>query len=211
MSLRRRICIALTVLSISTGVHALDLEEALERAEQYDATLRQAMSDYMVAEELYPQSRANLLPDIQAGGFYQRNDTSRERSTGNIPDVDSAFTTKGYDVTLNQVISVADITAGNLCITVKPTAGCENSPVVIVQGHMDMVCEKNSDVDFDFMKDPIDVRVDGDWVKANGTTLGADNGIGVATGLAWTPVGGCWRCPGRWPVRFFPRHATPLL
>jgi dipeptidase D len=55
---------------------------------------------------------------------------------------------------------------------------------VIIQGHLDMVCEKNSDVDFDFMKDPIDVRVDGDWVKANGTTLGADNGIGVATAMA---------------------------
>lgn len=105
MSLRRRICIAVTVFSISTGVYALDLKEALERAEKYDATVRQAMSDYMAAEELYPQSRANLLPDLQLGGFYQRNDTSRENSTGGfVTDVDSNFTSKGYDVTLNQVI-----------------------------------------------------------------------------------------------------------
>ena len=71
---------------------------------------------------------------------------------------------------------------GNVVIQVPATPGHEKAPTVIIQGHLDMVCEKNSDVDFDFMKDPIDVRVDGDWVKANGTTLGADNGIGVAGG-----------------------------
>ncbi|MCG6927145.1 MAG: aminoacyl-histidine dipeptidase [Acidobacteria bacterium] len=74
--------------------------------------------------------------------------------------------------------------AGSLVVKVPATPGHESAPTVIIQGHLDMVCEKNSDVDFDFMKDPIDVRVDGDWVKANGTTLGADNGIGVATALA---------------------------
>ena len=105
MSLRTRFCIAVTTLCFSTGLQALDLKEALERAEKYDATLRAAMADYMAAEEVYPQSRANLLPDIQLGGFYQRNDTRRENSTGTgIPDADSNFTTKGYDVTLNQVI-----------------------------------------------------------------------------------------------------------
>ncbi len=104
MSLRMRFYFAIAALWLSANVQALDLKEALERAEKYDATLRQAMSDYLAAEELFPQSRANLLPDIQLGGFYQRNDTSRERSTGAIPDVDSNFTTKGYDVTLNQVI-----------------------------------------------------------------------------------------------------------
>ncbi|UCB53847.1 MAG: TolC family outer membrane protein [Thiotrichales bacterium] len=105
MSLRTGFCIALSTLCFSTSLQALDLKEALERAEQYDATLRTAMADYMAAEELFPQSRANLLPDIQLGGFYQRNDTSRENSSGGIiGDVDSNFTTKGYDVTLNQVL-----------------------------------------------------------------------------------------------------------
>jgi dipeptidase D len=83
---------------------------------------------------------------------------------------------KGYEV-------LKDAT-GSLTVRVPATPGHESAPTVIIQGHLDMVCEKNSDVDFDFMKDPIDVRVDGDWVKANGTTLGADNGIGVATALA---------------------------
>ncbi|MFP4529264.1 MAG: aminoacyl-histidine dipeptidase, partial [Candidatus Kapaibacterium sp.] len=55
---------------------------------------------------------------------------------------------------------------------------------VVIQGHIDMVCEKNRDVDFDFDKDPIQPVIDGDWVKAKGTTLGADNGIGVAMGMA---------------------------
>ena len=104
MSLRTGFCIALSTLCFSTSLQALDLKEALERAEKYDATLRTAMADYMAAEELFPQSRANLLPDIQLGGFYQRNDTRRENSTGGIQDVDSNFTTKGYDVTLNQVL-----------------------------------------------------------------------------------------------------------
>ncbi len=104
MSLRMRLSIGLTLFLFSAGSQALDLKEALERAEKYDAALRIAMSDYMAAEEAFPQSRANLLPDLTAAGFYQRNDTRRENSTGAIPDVDSNFTTKGYDVTLNQVI-----------------------------------------------------------------------------------------------------------
>jgi outer membrane protein len=105
MTLRNSFLIGLSALFFSSSVQALDLKQALERAEQYDATLRSALADYMAAEELFPQSRANLLPDITAGGFYQRNDTSRENSTGSaITDFDSNFTTKGYDVTLNQVI-----------------------------------------------------------------------------------------------------------
>jgi outer membrane protein len=101
----KRIFIGLIALLFSSYLHALDLTQALERAEKYDATLRAAMADYMAAEELYPQSRANLLPDVRAGAFYQRDDTKRENSTGTaITDVDSNFTSKGYDITLNQVI-----------------------------------------------------------------------------------------------------------
>ena len=67
----------------------------------------------------------------------------------------------------------------------KPAAeGYENCPGVILQGHMDMVCEKNKDSDHDFEKDPIDLRIIDDMIYANGTTLGADNGIAVAMGLA---------------------------
>lgn len=73
---------------------------------------------------------------------------------------------------------------GNVVIKKKATPGMENRKGVVIQGHLDMVCEKNADVVHDFLNDPIKPYVDGDWVKAKGTTLGADNGIGVAMGLA---------------------------
>lgn len=73
---------------------------------------------------------------------------------------------------------------GNVLITKAATPGKENVPTVILQSHVDMVCEKNSDVTHDFDNDPIETIIDGDWVKANGTTLGADNGIGIAAQLA---------------------------
>ncbi|MFV2072325.1 MAG: aminoacyl-histidine dipeptidase [Thermoanaerobaculales bacterium] len=74
--------------------------------------------------------------------------------------------------------------AGSLSIKVPATPGHEDAPVVVLQGHLDMVCEKNSDVEHDFMTEGIHVAVEGDWVVALGTTLGADNGIGVAAGMA---------------------------
>ena len=74
--------------------------------------------------------------------------------------------------------------AGNILITKEATPGKENLPTIILQSHVDMVCEKNSDVEHDFENDPIETIIEGDWVKANGTTLGADNGIGVAAELA---------------------------
>ncbi len=73
---------------------------------------------------------------------------------------------------------------GNVVIRKPATAGYENHPAVILQSHMDMVCEKNSDVEFDFENDPIRTRIDGQWVKAEGTTLGADCGIGMAAAMA---------------------------
>ena len=73
---------------------------------------------------------------------------------------------------------------GNIIIRKPATPGYENRMGVILQGHMDMVPQKNSDVDHNFETDPIQTRIDGEWVKATGTTLGADNGIGVALGMA---------------------------
>ncbi len=73
---------------------------------------------------------------------------------------------------------------GNILMRKDATKGLENSPSVVLQSHMDMVCEKNSDVDFNFDTDAIIPVIDGEWVKAKGTTLGADDGIGVATQLA---------------------------
>jgi dipeptidase D len=73
---------------------------------------------------------------------------------------------------------------GNVLVSKPATPGHENAPGVILQGHLDMVCEKNSDVLHDFTKDPIQPEIKGEWVQAKGTTLGADNGIGVAACLA---------------------------
>ena len=72
----------------------------------------------------------------------------------------------------------------NIVIRKPASKGGENKPMVALQCHVDMVCEKNNDVDKDFLKDPIEPYIDGEWVKAKGTTLGADDGIGVAMQLA---------------------------
>lgn len=74
--------------------------------------------------------------------------------------------------------------AGNLVIRKPASKGYEHKPSIALQSHLDMVCEKHSHVEKDFLKDPIEAYIDGDWVKANGTTLGADNGIGIALQLA---------------------------
>ena len=73
---------------------------------------------------------------------------------------------------------------GNVVILKPASPGLEGKPTVVLQSHMDMVCEKNSDVDHDFTKDPIKFKLKGDVLTADGTTLGADDGIGIATTLA---------------------------
>lgn len=74
--------------------------------------------------------------------------------------------------------------AGNVLIKKPATKGFENHKTLVLQSHMDMVCEKNSDTVHDFLKDPIQPVVEGEWVTAKGTTLGADDGIGMAAQLA---------------------------
>jgi dipeptidase D len=73
---------------------------------------------------------------------------------------------------------------GNILVTCPGTHGMGAFPTVILQGHTDMVCEKNNDIKHDFSRDPITLLKDGEWITANGTTLGADNGIGVCFALA---------------------------
>ncbi|MDD5571830.1 MAG: aminoacyl-histidine dipeptidase, partial [Bacteroidales bacterium] len=73
---------------------------------------------------------------------------------------------------------------GNVILRKPATPGKENLKGVIMQSHLDMVPQKNSDVSHDFEKDPIKPRIEGEWIKATGTTLGADNGIGMAASLA---------------------------
>ncbi len=88
------------------------------------------------------------------------------------------------EVAAKHKIAIKKDKAGNLLLSKPATKGHEKSPVIILQAHLDMVCEKNNRVKFDFDKDPIKTVVDGDWLHAEGTTLGADNGIGLAAALA---------------------------
>ena len=83
-----------------------------------------------------------------------------------------------------QKLEIKKDEAGNILIKKPATPGKENLKTVVLQSHVDMVCEKNNDVEHDFLADPIETIIDGEWLKAKGTTLGADNGIGVATELA---------------------------
>jgi dipeptidase D len=73
---------------------------------------------------------------------------------------------------------------GNVVVYRKGSGGGEFAPPVLIQGHVDMVCEKNAETVHDFSRDPIVLVRDGDWVRADGTTLGADNGIGVAAAMS---------------------------
>jgi len=88
---------------------------------------------------------------------------------------------KDFGENLGLETTVDDV--GNVIIRKDATPGMENRKSVILQGHLDMVPQKNSDKDFDFEKDPIVALIDGEWVTADGTTLGSDNGIGVAAAM----------------------------
>ncbi|MGL5030890.1 MAG: aminoacyl-histidine dipeptidase [Aeromonas sp.] len=81
-------------------------------------------------------------------------------------------------------LSVKQDNAGNIIIKKPATAGMENRKIVVLQAHIDMVPQANADTQHNFTTDPIDAYVDGEWVTARGTTLGADNGIGMAGCLA---------------------------
>ncbi|MFO7652579.1 MAG: aminoacyl-histidine dipeptidase [Candidatus Krumholzibacteriia bacterium] len=102
------------------------------------------------------------------------------RCSGNEAAVQSMFRRWAEERSL----PVKEDAVGNLLITIPASPGHEGAEPLLIQGHVDMVCEKNAATKHDFQKDPIRLRVDGDWVAAEGTTLGADNGIGVAMGLA---------------------------
>ena len=74
---------------------------------------------------------------------------------------------------------------GNVVIKKPASFGMNDHKTVVLQSHLDMVHQKNSDTEFDFLTQGINMFVDGDWVKARGTTLGADNGLGVAAIMAY--------------------------
>lgn len=118
---------------------------------------------------------SNIEPQIIWKNFSKLNAVPRpskkeERVIAFIKDFGENL---GLETTVDEV--------GNVIIRKPATAGMENRKSIVLQSHLDMVCQKNNDVSFDFDTEGIKMEVDGDWVKAKGTTLGADNGLGVAT------------------------------
>ena len=102
------------------------------------------------------------------------------RGSGNEKQISDYLVKFGKDLGLETVQDEAL----NVVIRKPATKGYENAPGVVLQGHMDIVCEKEKDVEHDFEKDPIKLRLNGDMLYATGTTLGADNGIAVAMAMA---------------------------
>jgi len=120
----------------------------------------------------------NLQPKALWKQFY--NLTQIPRPSGKEQAVIEFIKKFATDLKLEVIVDAV----GNVIVRKPATPGMENRKGVILQGHMDMVPQKNSDVKHDFEKDPIDAYVDGEWVRAKGTTLGADNGMGVSAALA---------------------------
>ena len=120
----------------------------------------------------------DLKPEIVWKFFHQVTQVPRpSKKEGKMIEYLESFA-KEYHVAIKKDA------AGNILMSKPATPGKENLPTVILQSHMDMVCEKNNATVHDFENDPIETIVDGEWLRANGTTLGADNGIGVAAELA---------------------------
>ena len=125
-------------------------------------------------------SMINLEPKAVWQNFHSL--TQIPRPSGRKEQISAFLANYGRSLGLETIVD----SIGNVIIRKPASPGYENHPGVILQGHMDMVPQKNSDIDFDFDKDPIraDVEDNKEWVTADGTTLGADNGIGVATAMA---------------------------
>jgi len=120
----------------------------------------------------------SLEPKAIWGHFYSLTQIPRPSKH---EDAIQAFMVKfGEDLGLETIKDEV----GNIIIKKPATPGMEDRMCVVMQGHLDMVPQKNSDTEHDFEKDPIETYVDGEWLTANGTTLGADNGMGVAAAMA---------------------------
>lgn len=133
----------------------------------------------MVLENLEPKLVWQIFEEvfIQTPRASKKEDKVRARIKEYVQTYSDAA---GIEIIINE-----DAT-GNLLLKKPAAKGMEKAPPILLQGHMDMVCETDRPNGFDFDKNPIPVRIqdDGEWVDANGTTLGADNGIGLSIGLA---------------------------
>lgn len=120
----------------------------------------------------------HLEPQVIWKNFSALNSVPRpSKKEGKVIEFIKSFgESLGLETTVDEV--------GNVIIKKTATVGMENRKTVVLQSHLDMVCQKNNDVNFDFDTQGIEMEIDGDWVKAKGTTLGADNGLGVSAIMA---------------------------
>lgn len=124
------------------------------------------------------QVLANIKPEKV---FYYFEEISRiPRGSGNEKGISDYLVKFAKE----KQLPVIQDSHNNVIISKKGTKGYEGSPIVVIQGHLDMVCEKNNSKQHDFEVDPIELIVEGDVIRANGTTLGADNGIAIAYAMA---------------------------
>ncbi|GJQ58558.1 MAG: aminoacyl-histidine dipeptidase [Candidatus Scalindua sp.] len=126
---------------------------------------------------MFHKAIQDLEPRLLWESFYQvtqipRPSKKEEKIAKFITDIAS---TKGFPSREDD--------AGNIVVSKPPTKGMEQRPTIVLQSHMDMVCEKNEQKEHDFEKEPISLKREGDWIMADDTSLGADNGIGVAAAL----------------------------
>lgn len=118
---------------------------------------------------------SNIEPQIVWKNFSKLNEVPRpSKKEGKVIEFIKNF---GENLGLETRVD----SVGNVIIKKPATTGMEDRKAIVMQSHLDMVCQKNNDVDFDFDTQGIQMYVDGDWVRAKGTTLGADNGLGVAS------------------------------
>lgn len=120
----------------------------------------------------------NLEPKVLWNNFYSL--TQIPRPSGKKEEIGKFLVEFGKSLGLETLQDEI----GNVLVRKPATPGMEDRKGVVLQSHMDMVPQKNSNVDHDFAKDPIQTIIEGEWVRANNTTLGADNGIGVAAAMA---------------------------
>jgi hypothetical protein len=131
---------------------------------------------------IFSTNNLNMLSHLEPTAVWQNFELLNAVPRASKKEKEIIAYVKAFGNNLNLFVYEDEV--GNLIIKKPASIGLENKPTICLQGHLDMVHQKNNDTVFDFATEGIKMYIDGDWVKAKGTTLGADNGLGVAAILA---------------------------
>ncbi len=181
---RRIVLFGLTILLIAGGYQALSAALPTSPAAPMSTptVVSQATAQPNAALPTDGISLEDALPSLEPQDVWQNfyDITQVPRPSGYMDEIRTFLVNFGKTLKLDTTVD----DAGNVLIRKPASKGMEKHPGVVLQAHMDMVAQKASDKDFDFLTDPIEAYVVGDWVQADDTTLGADNGIGMAIIMA---------------------------